>query len=482
MKDLKRVATRGIAWNIVATGAKQILTFLIGVIMARLLSPHEFGLIGMAIVFVGFLNLFVDQGLGSAIIQRQDLTDSHLDSIFWLNAGVGAALTGVLYLFSGPIAGFYREPILKPLMILISVNFFIGSLGVVQSALIDKQVAFKKHAIINTVSSIGSGLVGIALALQGYGVWSLAWQSVVMTVSNVIVMWVVSPWRPKFHFSWTHIKDVLGFSANLLGFNLLNYWVRNFDNLLIGRFISSSALGLYSKAYQLMMLPVTQVSWVLSRVMFPVLSSIQNDTALIKSIYLRSVQAIALITFPLMIGLLVVSESFVLVVFGPKWIELVPILRIFCLAGLHESVNTTVGWLYQSRGRTDLQFKWGLVEAAVVVLSFIIGLRWGVIGIAWSFVISIYVILMVPTWVIAGNLVGMKFGEMMRNLFPPFACAASMGAVLFFLGRALPPDRSSGIDLLIRVPAGIVLYWVLVHVFRISSYREVAALVLSRGK
>jgi PST family polysaccharide transporter len=176
MRDLKRVATQGIVWNIVATLGKQLLAFLIGVIMARLLSPREFGLVGMAVVFVGFLNLFVDQGLGSAIIQRQNLTDLHLDSIFWLNVGVGASLTLVLYLLSGAIARFFHEPVLQPMMFLISLNFFIGSLGVVQSALIDKQVAFKKHAIINTVSSVVSGLVGIGLALKGYGVWSLAWR------------------------------------------------------------------------------------------------------------------------------------------------------------------------------------------------------------------------------------------------------------------------------------------------------------------
>ena len=181
---------------------------------------------------------------------------------------------------------------------------------------------------------MAGGCIGVFLAVAKCGVWALVWQSLAITLTTVIVMWFTSSWRPSLRFSISKLREIFHYSANLLGFNILNYWTRNFDNLLIGKFIGSFALGIYAKAYQLMLLPLTQVSYVISRVMFPVLSGIQHDKARVKKIYLKSIQGIAFITFPLMLGFWVLNKHFVLAFFGDKWKDMIPLLYVFILCGL----------------------------------------------------------------------------------------------------------------------------------------------------
>jgi PST family polysaccharide transporter len=336
---------------------------------------------------------------------------------------------------------------------------------------------FRKLAIIENVAVFVSGLFSIGMALSGMGVWSLVVQSLLTAAISMVMMWRLSAWRPVFSMDWKALKDLLGYSSNLLSFNIFNYWVRNLDNMLIGRFIGSSALGVYTRAYSLMLLPIRQISGVLTRVMFPALSAIQNDVEKVKSIYLRSTRILALLTFPIMIGLLVVTNSFVLTVFGDQWAEVTPILQVLCLTGLGQSIGTTVGWIYTSQGRTDLMFRWGVFSGLVYAAAIVIGLRWGVIGIAWAYTLSSYLIVWYPSWVIPGRLINLSFVEMMKNLAGPFYCSAAMGTIVWGLGLILPLGWPEWAYLAAQVPLGIVVYLSLIHSFKVQAYVETFELV-----
>jgi O-antigen/teichoic acid export membrane protein len=476
-QSLKHKTIQGLSWSVITQIIRQIFNFVFGIILARLLSPREFGIVGMLTIFTAFANLFLEFGLGAAIIHKQDIKSEQLSSIFWLNIMFGILLTIIIIALSPMIASFYKEPILQPIAILISLNYFIGSFNIVPNALLNKYIDFKRLAKIEFVAISISGIFSIILALNNYGVWSLAWQSVIYTLITVIVMWLLSPWRPKLCFNFSSIKEMFQYSINLLGFNALNYWNRNFDNLLIGRYISSYALGIYDRAYQLMLMPLNQVSNVVTSVMFPILSTIKNEKPRVKQIYLRSTRLIALITFPLLVGLFMVSDSFIITVFGEKWKEVIPVLRVLCLAGMTQSVGTTVGWIYNSQGRTDVQFKWGIITFIIRITAFIIGLRWGILGIAVAYLLSGYLILWYPSWAIPGKLIGLRFSEMMENLSKTFYCAILMGIFIWVLGIVLPANLKMWQILLIKVSWGSIFYFLLIHLVKLESYLEAKQLI-----
>lgn len=475
MSELRDKTLRGLKWSGATHIACQSLQFAISVIVARALSPQEFGLMGMVAVFSGLAGVFTGLGLGTALVQREKLEERHLSTIFWINSACGAAMTAGLAAGAGAIARFYGEPLLRALTLAVGCNFFIGSLSIVQRNILIRAMDFRGLFLIETTAVACAGAVAVAGALTGWGVWSLVAQSLVFTTVYALMLWRLSPWRPSRILDGAALRELWGFSSNLLGYNLLHFSERNLDGLLIGRFIGSSALGVYARAFGLMLLPLEQVGGVLTRVMFPALSVLQRDRANVKRIYLRATRAIALVSFPMMLGMLVTAEPLILTVYGPKWAGAVLLVQIFCLTGLEQSIRGTVGWIYNSQGRTDTQLRWGIVTFVVKGLSFAVGLRWGLIGVTAAYVASDYALLY-PSWAIPGRLIGMTFGEIVGNVAKIFLCAAAMAASVWLLGRLLPPQWPHWAALSVQVPAGVAVYVALVHFLRVEAYLELRAL------
>lgn len=475
---LTKIVFHGLSWGAAANLIRQLLNFVIGVILARVLIPDEFGLLGMVLVFAGLANLFVGQGMGAVIIQKQNLEKRHLDSLFWLNLVLGFFCC-ILFTVASPwIADFYNEPVLRPLVKLFSLTFILNALNVVPNALLNKHIESRKLAVAETGAIFFSGIAGISLALGGWGVWSLVWQAILLALLTTVFTWLVTPWRPRIYFDPVAIKDTAGYTLHLLGCNFINYLERNFDNLLIGRFISAYALGLYTRAYQLMLLPLSQVSWVAARVFFPVLSAMQQDQDRTRRIYLQATRGVALITFPLMIGLLMVSRPFVLCLYGEKWSGMILLLQILCLVGMMQSIATTFGWIYNSQGRTDLQLKLGVLSAIVTLTAFIIGLRWGVVGVAIAYVVE-ETLLFYPTWAIPGTIINLRISEMLKNLTGPFLCAAGMGGVICLCEFLVPRGWDAWQYLAVEVSIGIAVYVTLAHIFKIRAYLEIKQLIFN---
>lgn len=472
----KEATISGIGWSVVSRLGRIGLQFVIGAILARLLSPADFGLIAMITVFSGFANIFMDLGFGSALIQKQDARPEHYDSVFWLNVAAGLLLM-VLFMVSAPLlARLYSQPLLTPLTLVISTNFFIAAFSSVQIALLQKRLLFNWLAYAELGALVLSGGVAIGMALAGFGVWSLATQTILMSLLLVLFVWFSSEWRPAWRFDRRAVGELIGFSSNLLGFNSLNYWLRNGDNFLIGRFLGTDALGIYGRAYSVMLLPLQMVSRTVGQVMFPAFSSIQDDRPRVARIYLRMTRTIAFITFPAMIGLWVVTPHFVPVVFGNQWLAMIPILRILCLVGMLQSIGTLNGNLYLSQGRSDLQFRVGVVIGVAGLAAIGVGLRWGVEGVAVAYglfsILAFY-----PSVRIAVSLVNLAFSDVVRGLIGILFYSLLMAAVLLLFDYWLAGLWGHLPLLLLQLLIGVLVYGAAVHLGHLEVYREIRLLL-----
>ena len=472
--NIKEETLSAISWNFFGKFSNQAVQFIVSIILARLLTPDDFGLIGMILVFLGFAELFSGLGFGWGLIQKKEIDEIHISSVFWLNLVSGLAVSLIMLALSTYIAELYGEPRLKTIVMVMSLTFLIGALGFVQRALLQRLMDFRSLLIISLAATTFSGVVTISLALHGFGFWSLAIDVLISGLITTGLAWVLSPWRPKFSFAARAIADLSHFSGNLLGFSFFSYWVRNADNFLVGRYFNAYALGIYSRAFNIMLLPLNQISSVISQVMFVSLSRIQDDKTYVKQIYLRSVAAIALVTFPMMTGLFVVVDSFILALLGPQWADVIPLLRIFCCIGLVQSVLSTTDLIFSSQGRTDLQFRWGIASGILLIGSFGIGILLGsIFALTWCYAFIVCVVLPYPAFFYSGKLIGMKFSEVLRCIRGIFICASVMAFGVYLFGLLLPSECPHWLLLILKTATGVILYYALLKTFKLRAYVDV---------
>jgi len=442
-------------------------------ILARLLTPGDFGLIAMVTVFSSFVAIFSSFGLTSAIVQKKEVSDETLSSTFWINLGLGALLTAVFSASAPLIAAFYSEPRLTPLVVFISTTFFIASFGNVQSALLTKRLNFKALAVISIAAVGVSGAISIALAFAGYGVWSLAWLTVLGAFVTVVFTWIYARWIPHLVLRRQHVKGLLGFGANLTGFSFVNYFARNADNLLIGKFLGATPLGFYNLAYNLLLFPLNNISSVIGSVMFPALSMIQHDKQKVRGAYVTANRYIAVVSFPLMTWLLVTAPQLVRVLFGPKWVSAIVLIQILALTGMIQSLITNVGWIYLSQGRTDTMFKWGIFATTIYLISFAVGLRWGVEGVAIAYTIASYSVAY-PAFAIPFRLIDLKVRHFSAQLQSIILATLALGLIALLVSVTL---ERMGVtqDLIILASvtlASLVSYSVVIFVLERELFTE----------
>jgi len=474
--DLRERTISGVGWSAVSQLVTQSFTFVISIVLSRILGPSVFGLIGMISVFTGFALLFGGLGLGAAIIQRKELQEAHLNAAFWANTIAGSVMALFMAALAPVVAWFYREPRLTLLTAVIASRFVLDALTGVQVALLTRAMRFRALAVVQIGSSVISGLVGLGMALYGMGVWSLVAQGLCSSVVQLVFSWRLTDWRPRWSFEWRACKELFGFSASVVAFDVLNYWARTLDRLLIGRLVGASALGIYSRAYTLMLLPLSQVSRVVGGVMFPAMSVIQDDKTRVRRAYLKAIGVIGFITFPTMVGLFAVADHFVLALLGSKWSETIPILELFCWVGLIQSILATVGWIYTSQGKTRLYLGMGVIGTVACVVAFFIGIKWGLMGVAWSYSLTT-VLVLYPFFAVPGRLIGLSFTEAMKSLSATFLCSVVMGATVWGAGRLLPADLAHWQFLAVQVPLGVASYFTLVAGFKVSTWLEVRSMV-----
>ncbi|WP_445636406.1 Lipopolysaccharide biosynthesis protein [Nostoc sp. DSM 114161] len=383
--DLKSRSVRGGAVTMVAQGLKLSLNLGSNVVLARLLTPQDYGLIGMVTAVTGFVALFKDLGLSMATIQKDEINHTQVSTLFWVNV-VLSVITALFVVAIAPsIAWLYHEPRLIWITVALSVGFIFSGLGVQHSALLNRQMQYKV-LMFNDVFSMLFGIVAaIVAAAYALGYWALVILPLVMAAVNTIGVWLACPWRPSLPTWRAGVRSMLVFGGNLTAFSTINYFARNLDNILIGRSWGSQQLGLYAKAYQLLLLPISQINTPIAAVAIPMLSRLQQEQQQFHRYYLKAVSIVAFLTMPIIGFMIVASEEIIELLLGSQWRDATVIFRLLCISALVQPVCNTSGWLYISTGRSNKMLQWGLLACPFIIGSFFVGLPYGATGVAYSY-------------------------------------------------------------------------------------------------
>jgi PST family polysaccharide transporter len=423
----------------------QVIKFLLYtgsvVVLGRLLTPQDYGLVAMVTAITGFVTLFKDMGLSMATIQKAEINHSQVSTLFWINVAVSFVLALILAVGAPIISWFYREPKLTGITLVLAGTFIFSGLTVQHQALLRRQMRFSALAMIE-IGSMGIGIAtGIVLAWYGAGYWALVGLSAATALSNVALVWVFCGWRPGLPVRRAGIRSMVAFGGHLTGFNAVNYFARNLDNILLGRFCGASVLGLYSRAYNIMMLPISQVREPLQSVAAPALSRIQNEPVRYQKYYTTLVSLIAFITMPLVVFLFVCADEVIGLLLGSKWSGAADIFKILCIGAFIQPVATTWGLVLVSLGQSKRYLKWGIANSILIVLSFIVGLPWGAIGVAAGYTIATYVLLLPTLWYCFRQS-PVSIRDFFSAISRPMIASVCMGAAIFpaYLFLANQPD------------------------------------------
>ena len=474
----KRVA-RGLTWTLIDTWGSQLLALVIFVVLARLLSAADFGLVALAAVFIFFAQLIVDQGLGDALIQRRSLTRSHIDTAFWASMAMGGLLTIVGLLLAAPIAALLDEPRLAPILQVLSLTFVLAALNSIQLALLRREMAFRSLAVRRLVAVTGGGAVGISFALAGYGVWALVAQQLANAALSVLMLWRVSPWRPSRHVSRSDFRDLFSFGINVVAGDILHYFSRNMDNLLIGIFLGTVPLGFYAVAYRILDTSQALLVNAARKLAFPVFSRLQNNPDRIRRAYLRAARGLSVVFLPGYIGLALVAQEAIVVIFGERWLPSAPVATMLFLIGPVLTVQLFSGAVLNAVGRPEVTFRIRLITSIVNVTGFFIAVTVfrDIVAVAAAFVVRGYLVMpLVVYWL--WRYVGIPISAHVRQLFAPAFATAVMALAVIGVKITLLGNVHSAVLLATEIGVGVVVFVAAMAIFDRRLLVEVAALFL----
>ncbi|WP_298804301.1 lipopolysaccharide biosynthesis protein [uncultured Pseudokineococcus sp.] len=386
--SLSHHSARGVAWTLSGQWGSQVVRLLGIVVLARLLTPDDYGLVAMVWAITGFVATVGGLGLSEAVVQKEHVSHAQASTLFWVNVAVGALLTGLVAAASPLLAGFYDRPELVGITLALSATFLLGGLTVQHQALMLRQLDFRSVAFRTFLATVVNVVVSIGVALAGGGYWALVAGSLAQAAATVVFMWRAVPWRPGRPVRGSGTRSMLSFGGGISTFSLLNYASRNVDDIVIGRFLGADQLGLYSRAYGLLMLPLTQIHGPVSNVVRPSLASLWPEPERYRRYFLSALSGLAYLVMPLVVVLAVLAGPAVEVLLGPRWLPAAEVFRWLAVAGLLQTVGYTNGWLYATSGRAWAMARWALISRPIVIASFFAGLPWGITGVAIAYAAS----------------------------------------------------------------------------------------------
>lgn len=412
----KKIFSGGI-WASIDKFVSLFLQFFVNLILARLVSPSDYGCIGMLAIFLTVSQVMIDGGFGSALIQKKEPTQTDYSTIFYWNIVFSSILYLILYVSSPAIASFYNMPILNDVLRVIGLNLIINSFGIIQINRQRKQLAFKKIALINISSYVIAAIVAVIMANNGYGVWSLVILQILYSLISVLQFWIFTKWTPDICFSMESLKKLFSFGSYILFSNLLQETCKNLQGLIIGKKFSSYELGLYSQAKKLDDITSLTLPNIIVQVMFPVFSQYQNDLEYTKKVLRTNVRIISFVTFPIMIMLILIADPLINFLYGKKWIEAIPYFQILCVSGLFACLQNINYYVVAAQGRSKTLFRWSLYKWGSLFIFLIIGMQWGMTGILWGMVISSLNIYVVNA-VLVSKCIPYSILNQMKDIYP----------------------------------------------------------------
>ena len=471
--NLKVKATRGLFWSSVDRFSSQGISFVFSIFLARILDISDYGIVAMIVVFMAVAQAFVDSGFSSALIRKPDLNEEDKSTAFYFNIVVGLACYGILFIASPLIAVFYDEPLLSPIIRVTGLSIVFNSLCVVQRALFTIAVDFKTQAIISLVCTVISGVVGLVMAYNGYGVWALVAQSTSSTFLNFVLLWFCSRWRPITGFSKASFRYLFNFGSKLLVSGLLDTLYNNAYPIVIGKFYNSAQLGLYSRAQGYASLPSSNITGVLQRVTFPVLSLMQNDDERLALNYRRLLRVSAFVVFPLMVMLAAVAAPLIRVMITSKWDGCVGFLQILSLAMMWYPIHAINLNFLQVKGRSDLFLRLEIYKKIFGVLILICTIPLGVTAMYWGLVVGSVFSLVMNTYY-TGKLIKIGFFMQMKDLLPIILNSVVMGGIAYYIVNKID---NSFISLITACSMAIFFYLTTSYVLKFPELKEVILII-----
>ncbi len=476
-QNLRSRATSGALWSAASRVIQLVVQLGTTFVLTRLLGAEDFGQLAMVMTLSGFVAVFAELGFSAAIVHEQEMSPEQLSTIFWFNVAVGFGLTIAVFVAAPLVADFYHIAALTDIARVMSTTFFIAAPSVVPRALLVKRMRFGLLARIDVVVSILSAGVALVLSSLGFGVWSLVLSNLTNGVVATVLAFFAAGWVPRIEVRPDAVGGIVRYGTWLTGFNGINYWLRNADNLLIGRVLGATPLGLYNRAYVLMLLPINQVIGVLTSVMFATLASVKDERPRVAAIYLRATGAIAVLAFPMMVGLCAVAEPFIITLFGEKWRGMIQVLRILCPVGLIQATTNPLGWIYTSQGRTDSLFRWGIGAGLLIVVALALGVWLGSIeAVAWAYLVANVLLWPIEIWVPC-RMIDVRLSQVVRAVSGPLGASAIMGAAVVVVGHELGSRASAPVVLCVQVAVGVAVYLGVAFLTRLNALSDVLGLL-----
>lgn len=481
--DLRNKTLHALSWSFTGTMAQRLVNFIVSIVLARLLAPEQFGLIGMLTIFVVISRTLVERGFDSALIQKKEQTHPDECTVFYSNIVMGIAIYILLYLAAPSIAAFYSQPVLTPLTRLVCLQFLIHPFAVIQRTLLRKKLEFKSLGIILCSSGFLSGIIGIWLAMRGFGVLALVIQQLTSALFQTIFFWLANPWRPSLIFSFQSFRSLFKFGSNLMIAGVLNNFFAELYLLVIGRIFSPVALGLYSKARTIERMPSQTLTRIVSNVMFPVFSQLQDKPRKLREAMSRSNGLLTLIVFPAMLGLAVTARPMIHVILGEQWLEMTPYLQILCIVGIFHPLHSLNINVLNAAGRSDLSLRISLIKKGLIIGNIAITWRWGVIGLASGQIITNCMDYYINAFY-SQKTVDYKLIKQIRDFFPCLVASIIMAVIVYSLNWTLLA-ANDWLLLFSQVIIGISLYLYLCWILSFPAFKEAIKLsheILRGGK
>jgi len=476
--SLKTKTIGALKWSFVQEFAQRGLQFGIGIILARLLQPEEFGLVAMLSVFIAVAQALLESGFGAALIQRKHLTAADQSSVFYFNICISVLLAALLCAAAPAIGTFYSQPELIPITRAMTLVLVINGFAAVQNALMTRQLDFRKQTVIAVISSAGSGGVGLTLAWRGYGVWSLVVQQIAASVVRASLYWALNAWRPKWLFSVQSLRELFAFGSRVVASRLLNTFFDNLYPLIIGKLFPVATLGFYNRAHTFQGTIAQSLGAIANRVTFPVFSRLQDDPARMRSGLRKALNASAFIQFPAMIGLAVIAKPLVLLLLTEKWLPSVPYIQALCFVGLLYPLHILNLNVLSALGRSDLFLRLEIIKKILVVVTILVTFRWGVLVMLWGQVVSGILAYALNSYY-TKKFIGYSIGEQMRDLYPYLLAAGVMAIPVYWINVPIPAAHP--VQLMFKGMLGASLYFLICRVLRLSALDEILRMARRRN-
>lgn len=473
-ESLKKQTINGIIWSSIERFSVQGIQFLIMIIMARLLSPSDYGLVGMLTVFIAIAQSLIDSGFSQALIRKQDRTETDNSTVFYFNIGVGICIYLLFYLIAPYVSWFYDVPELTTIMRVVSLGVIFNSFSVVQRALLTIKIDFKTQAKASLIAAILSGVTGITMAYKGFGVWAIVTQQLVNLGLNTSLLWVFAGWRPKGRFSKKSFHELFNFGSKLLISGILDTLYRNIYLITIGKLFTASKLGYYTRAQQFSDFPSSNLTGVLQRVTYPILCKIQNDKDKLAQAYRKFLRVSAFLIFPLMVGLSAVAEPFILLLLKEQWHFAAIILQIICFAAMWYPIHAINLNLLQVEGRSDLFLQLEIIKKILGVSILIISIPLGLIGMCYGQIASSLIALIINTYY-TGKLINVGFTRQMKDLTPTLVLVLTMWSIIYF--GILPLSENNIIKLASGIIIGTIYYIGVAWIFKFPELKELLSIL-----